>query len=210
MIAYWIVYAIYCIIHLFICFKEKETIRKISKIFIIPMLVGGLILHNTYNTLLYIGLILGWIGDVCLIFTSKKKYFVLGAISFGLGHISYVLATLALFLQRYQFNEIPILVYILLTGIAVLFVILTKKKIRKHFGLISYLGSFYFYILVVAIFTSILTKMYILTLGFAVFIISDSILSICRFHHPIKRQHFFIMSTYIVAQTLISISFIYY
>ena len=48
-----------------------------------------------------------------------------------------------------------------------------------------------------------------LSIGFAVFMISDSILSIARFAHPIKRQHFYIMSTYILAQTLICISYIY-
>ena len=210
MIYYWTIYAVFCIVHLILCFKEKENVRKITKIFIIPMLVLGLVLHQTFNLLLYIGLILGWIGDVCLIFTSKKRYFVIGAISFCLGHISYVIATLALFLQKHSINDIPIFVYLLLTIIAILFIILTKLRIRKHLGLISYLGSFYFYIIVIAIFTSFLTKMYILSIGFAIFIISDSILSICRFHHPIKRQHFFIMSTYIVAQTLITLSFIYY
>ena len=154
MIFYWTIYAVFCIVHLILCFKEKENVRKITKIFIIPMLVLGLALHKTFNLLLYIGLILGWIGDICLVFTNKKRYFLIGAISFGLGHISYVLATLALFLQRYTIKDIPILVYILLTLIAILFVTLTKLRIRKHFGLISYLGSFYFYIVVIAIFTS--------------------------------------------------------
>ena len=119
MIYYWTIYAVFCIVHLILCFKEKENVRKITKIFIIPMLVLGLVLHQTFNLLLYIGLILGWIGDVCLIFTRKKRYFVIGTISFCLGHISYVIATLALFLQKHSINDIPIFVYILLTIIAI-------------------------------------------------------------------------------------------
>lgn len=209
MFIYWTFFAIFCLGHLSTCYIEKELPRKVSKIFIIPLLLLGLIISKTFHFLLYAGLILGWIGDVCLIFTGKKKFFVIGAISFGLGHLAYISSTIMLFFQKYTLSTIPYWIYIILTIVAVAFILFTTLRIKKKVGLVSYLGAFYFYILVVAILTSVLTNRYILSLGFAIFMISDSILSIARFAHPIKRQHFYIMSTYIVAQTLICLSFIY-
>ena len=209
MVFYWSFFAVFCLGHLSTCYIEKELPRKVSKIFIIPLLMLGLILSKTYNPLLYIGLILGWIGDIFLIFTGKKKFFIVGAISFALGHLSYIFATMILFFKKYSLSSVPFWIYIVLTIVAIVFILLTTFKIKKHMGLLSYLGAFYFYILVVALLTSYLTGKYILSIGFAVFMISDSILSIARFAHPIKRQHFYIMSTYIAAQTLICLSFIY-
>jgi uncharacterized membrane protein YhhN len=191
------------------CYLEKEFPRKITKIFIIPLLFLGLILTKTFNIWLYIGLFLGWIGDILLLFTGKKRYFVIGGTSFLLGHFSYVFSSMALLLQKYSFSEIPIWAYIFLGVVAVTFLILTTVRIRKHFGVFAYMGAFYFYILITSVITCILTERYLLSIGFAVFMISDSILSIARFAHPIKRQHFYIMSTYILAQTLICLSYIY-
>ena len=209
MVIYWVIYALVCIGHLGTCFKEKELLRKISKVFVIPTLMLSLLLTKTFNALLVVGLLLGWIGDVMLVFTGKKKLFIVGAISFLLGHISYIIAALALFIEKYGVNNVPIWIFVLLTLVAICFFLLTKFKIRKHFGVASYFGAFYFYILLIAILTSFLTKAYILTFGFALFIISDTLVSISRFARPIKKQHFYIMTTYILAQTLICLSFIY-
>lgn len=206
---YWILFVLYCLIHLVSCYLEKELPRKITKVFIIPFLILGLILSKTFHLLLYIGLILGWIGDVLLVFNKKKRYFILGGISFMLGHIAYVISAFTLLFKKYSLNNLPIWLFILLSIIAIVFLIFTTVRIRKHFGFYAYMGAFYFYILVVSIITCIITERYILSIGFAIFMISDSILSIARFAHPIKRQHFYIMSTYILAQTLICLSFIY-
>lgn len=206
---YWVLFGIYCIVHLITCYLEKEMPRKITKVFIIPLLFLGLIISKTFNVLLMVGLVLGWIGDILLLFNKKKRYFVIGGISFMLGHIAYIASTFSILLQKYKISDIPIWLIIILTLIAIAFLILTTVRIRKHFGIFAYMGAFYFYILVVSIITCIITQKYVLSIGFAVFMISDSILSIARFAHPIKRQHFYIMSTYILAQTLICISYIY-
>ena len=209
MLFYWIFFTVYCIGHLVTCYFEKELPRKITKVFIIPLLIVGLLLSKTYNLFLFIGLTLGWIGDILLLFNTKKRYFVIGGISFMLGHIAYIASAFYMLLKKYDISNIPFWLIIILTLIAIVFLIFTTVRIRKHFGIFAYMGAFYFYILVVSIITCIITGKYILSIGFAVFMISDSILSIARFAHPIKRQHFYIMSTYILAQTLICLSYIY-
>lgn len=206
---YWILFILYCIVHLVTCYFEKELPRKITKVFIIPFLIIGLLITKTYNLFLFAGLTLGWIGDILLLFNKKKRYFVIGGISFLLGHLAYVISSLTLLFKKFEVKDLPIWLFIMLSVAAIVFLILTNSRIRKHFGVYAYMGAFYFYILIVSIITCILTEKYILSIGFAVFMISDSILSIARFAHPIKRQHFYIMSTYILAQTLICLSFIY-
>lgn len=206
---YWIIFGIYCLGHLVTCYLEKELPRKITKVFIVPLLMLGLLISKTYNVLLFVGLTLGWIGDVLLLFNKKKRYFVIGGISFMLGHVAYIASAFSILLKKYEINNIPIWLIVLLTCIAIVFLVFTTIRIRKHFGIFAYMGAFYFYILVVSIITCIITGKYLLSIGFAVFMISDSILSIARFAHPIKRQHFYIMSTYILAQTLICLSYIY-
>jgi len=209
MVIYWICFGLICAGHLSTCFLELEKARKITKVFIVPTLMVGLLLTRTYYPLLFVGLTLGWIGDVCLIITGKYKkvFFVIGGISFLAGHFCYIAATFSIFFASFSLADIPIWIYVILSIAAVIFILLFATKIRKKLGLIAWLGAFYFYILVVALLTSYLTGYYLLPIGFAVFMISDSILSITRFGHPVKREHFYIMSTYILAQTLICISF---
>ena len=87
--------------------------------------------------------------------------------------------------------------------------LLNEKNRYILFNLLFSLILIGVFLLLIAILTSFLTKTYILTIGFALFIISDVFVSISRFARPIKKQHFYIMVTYILAQTLICLSFIY-
>lgn len=210
MVVFWTLFSVYCLIHLGTCFLEKERLRKITKVFIIPFLMIGLFITKTYNLFLFIGLTLGWIGDIFLLFTNKKQFFIVGATAFGFGHIAYICATVQVFINKYTFSDIPLWAIITLTILAIVFLILTFTKTKKHLGKLSFLIAFYFYILIIAILTAYITSYYLLSIGFAIFVISDSILSINKFVRPIKRDHFYIMSTYILAQTLIVISFIIY
>lgn len=210
MVLFWSLFASYCLIHLSTCFFKKEKLRKITKVFIIPFLMIGLLITKTYNLFLFIGLLLGWIGDVFLLFASKKQFFVIGATSFGLGHIAYICAIIRVFINKFSIHDIPLWVIITLTFLAIVFIVLTFVKTKKHLGKLSFMLAFYFYILIIAILTAYITNYYLLSIGFAIFVISDSILSINKFVRPIKRDHFYIMSTYILAQTLIVISFMIY
>ena len=138
MIFYWIFFITYCLFHLVTCYLEREFLRKITKVFIIPLLILGLVLTKTFNLWLYIGLTLGWIGDILLLFTGKKRYFVIGGISFLLGHLAYVCSSMALLLDKYSFSEIPFWAYAILAVVAITFLILTTVRIRKHFGVFAY------------------------------------------------------------------------
>ena len=104
MLFYWIFFTVYCIGHLVTCYFEKELPRKITKVFIIPLLIVGLLLSKTYNLFLFIGLTLGWVGDILLLFNTKKRYFVIGGISFMLGHIAYIASAFYMLLKKYDIS----------------------------------------------------------------------------------------------------------
>ena len=67
----------------------------------------------------------------------------------------------------------------------------------------AYVGAFYFILLILELFFSILAGKPLLALGFALFIISDATLSTTKFFKKIPREDFYVMATYVSAQSLI-------
>ncbi len=208
MAAYWIIFALYCAAHLVACFFEKEPIRKATKIVIIPLLSVSLFLTQTHNPLLFLGLALGWIGDIFMIFDRTKKYFITGTAFFVLGHFFYIAATLQQFFETNRISDIPACLWIIWVLAAIALFLASKLKISKHIGPIAYLGSSYFTVLVAALLLNLAAGRYLTAIAFSVFMLSDAILSVCRFAKEVQREHFYVMSSYIAAQTLICISFI--
>ncbi len=207
MALYWLLFAAYSLGHLAACFFEHERLRWLTKVFIVPLLLLGPVLTQTYNPLLFLGLTLGWIGDILLLFGDKKRLFVIGAFSFVAGHLSYIAATLLLFFEHNSLSRIPPYMYVILLLVGVILFTIAGCKVAKHIGSIAYLGAGYFTILFAALLFSLLEQRYLLTAAFAVFILSDTILSITRFGKKVRRRHFYVMLPYILAQTLICLSF---
>jgi uncharacterized membrane protein YhhN len=75
--------------------KDRPAVRAVSKplasLGFIVAAIGFGALESRYGNIVLIGLILGAIGDVCLL-GKAKKYFIAGLVSFLLGHVAYVVA----------------------------------------------------------------------------------------------------------------------
>ena len=81
------------IVHIVAIFLEKETLRHVTKILIVPSLLAAYICGAGNQPFFPIpALVLGWIGDILLIRIEKKRNFVLGLVSFLLGHLCYIIA----------------------------------------------------------------------------------------------------------------------
>lgn len=81
------------ILHIAVIILNKETLRQVSKCVLVPILIAVYIAGG--GTALFfplLALILGWIGDVLLLKIHKKTNFMLGLVSFLLGHICYIVA----------------------------------------------------------------------------------------------------------------------
>ncbi len=75
--------------------KDRPTLRAVSKPFaslgFIVAAIGFGALESSYGKVILVGLVLGAIGDVCLL-GKAKQYFIAGLVSFLLGHVAYVVA----------------------------------------------------------------------------------------------------------------------
>ena len=99
-----IILTIISTIHITAIALQKEWLRRISKVFIIPSLLAAFIAGSFANGVGFTGgvlfticaLVFGWIGDILLIKKNKRIIFKLGIVSFLLGHLCYIVTFLFL------------------------------------------------------------------------------------------------------------------
>jgi len=65
---FWILFSVFSLVHVYFCFMENEKARKISKCFIVPLLIFYMIMIKSEKVLVYLGATFGFIGDVLIIF----------------------------------------------------------------------------------------------------------------------------------------------
>ncbi len=197
------------LLELIFAFLEKETLRKIIKPFCMLSLTFILISLNLTNPILYIVIGLGFLGDICLIYKKTNKIiFSLGILFFFVGHILYCY----LFASKLNY-QIDLWVYISLVVFGLLTPLLSYKTLHPLVKEYTIPGTYYFYILLMDLLfstflmvsnTSINTIL--IFVGVLLFILSDTILSFTTFIMDVKRRDFYIMLTYLIAQSLIAIN----
>lgn len=188
-------------------YLEKNKIRKAIKPFCLISLMVSVYFLGARNELIFVALAFGLLGDIFLIFDKKKICFACGVLAFLVNHIVYIILFSSLL--SYKINT---WIIVSLSVFGVLFPLLTYKlanSISKEFAVP---GSIYFYILFMeCLFATLLVidtkSMFaiMILLGNIFFVGSDTFLSITTFLVDVKRKHLYIMSTYLIAQTLISI-----
>jgi len=190
---------------------KKESLRRISKCFIIPLLLAVYI-AGTENPLVLIiaALILGWMGDVLLINIQKKTFLMLGLSSFLLGHICYIVA----FIQALGFSgfggpagQINIPAIIIFTPPAIVLGMVVFRLIKPtkelYLPVILYmivLESLTLFGFQVFLFNPGVAGLLLLS-GCVCFMISDTILAYYTFRKLKTSGSLLIMGYYILAQT---------
>ena len=203
--------ALISVFHITVIILRRETLRRISKCFIVPLLLAAYIAGGGTKFFLPIpALILGWIGDVLLIKIEKKTYFMLGLASFLTGHIFYIFAFIYM-LGFFGFNgaagniNIPaILIFTppaIVLGMVVLRLIKPTKEMRLP--VIIYMAALLLMTLFgfqVFLFNPGIAGLLILS-GCLCFMVSDTILAYYTFRKLKVSGSVLIMSYYILAQT---------
>ena len=197
--------------HLVFVFIEKETGRIITKGLIIGSLLLFALVSKVSDILIYLGLFASLVGDMLLLMKKRKLFFIVGATSFSLTHIINFIV-----LFRYLPNRISNWMYVvILVLLGYLLVESFRPLLKKKLDKLSYACLAYLcivFILMINSFIITLTSFNVnflfISVGYALFLASDDILTINMFIKPIKKGNFILMVLYILAQSFIYIPLI--
>ena len=175
---------------------------------------------------LILGLVCGLIGDILLdlkvmyVF-HEDKYLKAGMLSFGVGHVFYIASMLTLLNNEvYVFEKwLPLVLIFAGAMIASIVVWLVSKNVLKlNFGKNTLITNCYSFVLIFTTalsiylnFVGLSVKMFILSIGFGLFLVSDLILSTQYFGGKQDNKKLIVFNhlTYYLAQIIIA-SFIYF
>ena len=195
------------VFHVGAIFFKKEKLRKISKCFIVPLLLAIYLAGGEYRYIFIIpALILGWLGDVLLIKIEKQTHFILGLASFLLGHVCYMMIfaqILGLFSSAAQVNIPSVFIFTVPVILLAMVVFRLIKPTREMFVPVI----LYMTVLVVMNFFGFQVFLYnpgvaglLILSGCFNFMVSDTILAYYTFRKLKLWGAVLIMVFYIIAQ----------
>jgi uncharacterized membrane protein YhhN len=179
-------------------------VMKLSKACLLPPLLGFYALTAPETApLALLGGLCGWLGDLFLLHSGRQLFFKLGLVSFLLGHLAYI----GVFLSRLPALNLPLLFpslgAALILGILVLRLIGPSPALRIPVILYSaILELMSLTALQLAFFHRNLPSGAIFA-GSLCFLYSDSLLAYSTFRAPSGKSHFWVMLSYLAAQTCI-------
>ncbi len=199
-----LLFTIVFVIQLLAIIIQNETLRTATK----PLLLLVLMLYYVFNTskksiIVIAGIALSWLGDVLLIFQENNEmFFTFGLASFLIAQLMYAYYFTVQFKNRQQkFSKILMLV-VGLYAAGIYFLLLPKLGAMQIPVLIYALSISCMLIAAVQLF--LINKKYLLcAIGAILFVASDSILAINKFHTQFLSASFLVMLTYGLAQFLI-------
>ncbi len=211
LIIFYILYTCFASIDCYGCFKENRKIHLIFKCIPIFLITILSLIIVPQNYMLFFGFLFALIGDALILIKDNKKAFLGGATSFFIGHV-FLFVFYLLIIYKYNSNHIPIFVYIVAPLIIVFMGLLFGLLLYKKMKALSIFTGIYYSILFVNLFMIIVALIYTKSLlfimcivGYLFFISSDFLIGIRQFKAKFKHQNFLIISTYFVAQLLISL-----
>ena len=196
--------------HLVFAFLEKELGRKISKGFIVLTLLVFALASKCNSWLIYLGLVFALIGDILLIFESRKIYFIVGACCFSITHILNFILVSKYLPERFNWLYFGIVILVGYLVVELVRPIIKNKMKKMAYPALAYLYIVLALIINIAI-ALISTHNYaflIMLFGGAFFFTSDIILTIHTFVKQIKKGNFILMLFYVLGQSLIYIPLI--
>ncbi|XP_071809777.1 lysoplasmalogenase TMEM86B-like isoform X2 [Asterias amurensis] len=157
---------------------------------------------SRYSLAILLGLLFSGVGDACLVYA--KDYFIFGLASFAVAHLLYIVA----------FHERPMwwtFMFFYLPYYIVMWQYIVPGVSAKLF----YPGMVYGVLILTMLWRAMAritisnktswTRLYAF-FGAALFLVSDTVLSVNLFADPVPHAQYIIMTTYYLAQLLIAVS----
>ena len=202
----------FSIIYIIILFFGKEDVAWFLKPFLLLFLIIAVYLQKQFTTkkILLIALTLSWIGDIILMFADHGEiYFIAGLIAFLLSHIFYIILFRKQVVSILNKNKIT---FWLGTSLIILYLGAMMLILLPNLGDLKIPIFIYAFTISTMLFCALNgffhwqkpANKYVL-IGAIFFVTSDSILAFNKFYFPLPNNSFLIMSTYLVAQYLITL-----
>lgn len=215
---YWIsLFLVILLIDIAAVYFKNDALRYVAKPLLMPLLVVYFFLNtNTFISPLkkwiVLALVLSWAGDVLLMFESvSPHFFIPGLVAFLIAHIFYILFYESIIrrenLKKNYWWFIPVLIYY----VSIIYILTPylgdmKLPVRIYGIVISYM-------LIQALQTAMIKNKAaagLMIAGSVLFITSDSLLAINKFHGSFEYAGIGIMLTYGIAQLLITLGALRY
>ncbi len=199
------------IIHVVFCFLERELDRRVTKPYCVLFLFFAMATFDPISPLPYCGLFFGFVGDLLLLYRNKTGPLVWGTLAFLVNHLCNI-AMYCIYAQPH-FSAYIVGGVLLAAFLGFTFPLACKILKRKDlaFGAVSYFGillaDFSFAVLACAL--GKWQWLLLSAIGGGLFLISDTILCYSGVKKNMKRHHFWIMLTYLPAQILIMLGFVF-
>ncbi|MDL2228947.1 lysoplasmalogenase [Treponema sp. OttesenSCG-928-L16] len=192
------------LMHLYAAFFQREKLRKITKGFLLPLLLVLYILRAEHVLPAVIfAAVFGWIGDILLIRIDKPYHFPLGLASFLLGHVCYILT---MFIVTKSFH-VPAFIVSFAAAVPLWFGVLKFIKAPENMRIPTSVYAAVIELMSLAALQLMIYRMdpagILIFAGSILFIMSDSILAYFTFRTLPKYGNFWIMLFYIAAQSCI-------
>jgi uncharacterized membrane protein YhhN len=196
-----VLFAVDAVFQLVSIFARREWPRRISKALLVPLLLGYYFVDAEHFlvTAVLAG-IFGWAGDIFLIHAGSIKLFILGLLSFLLGHLCYIRSILYFTESVDPAALIAAVIIMVPVGFFVFRIIRPEKAVILP--LVVYGGVLVG--MVISTFCLMLSRQDLLGAVFfaggVLFLVSDTILGYGRFREGAQINNAAVMITYITAQ----------
>lgn len=208
-----IAFFIISIIHIVAILLKSDTISAISKCLIVPMLMLYVISERKGFSgkikLVIVALFFCWAGDILLLYAStNENFFLYGLAAFLLGHLFYIVSFIKFVRIQSNGKALALLFYLLPLSYAILLLAMLYPQLGDMMIPVFVYGIVISIMCGVAMWrwhkTDEASFSYVI-MGAILFIISDSIIAINKFHTAFEWSGLLIMATYIIAQYLITV-----
>ena len=219
------IFVVFGIVYSTLLLTGNDTLTWYLKPFLLPFLFYAVVKSDPFDTKkwLLFALLFSWIGDCILLFVNKGElYFIFGLLAFLIAHILFI----RLFFRqtradrRTVSSEVEIksenkhsknpLFWIGFIGIIaylvsmLVFLFPTLGDLKFPVGIYAMTISIMLVMALKGAFNWEGKSKYVVLLGAAFFVTSDSLLAINKFNSPIPQASLWIMVTYLVAQLYIT------
>jgi uncharacterized membrane protein YhhN len=181
--------------------RAEAVLKPAALVLLIAVALARGATDSSTGEWLLVALAFGLLGDVFLLSDTVTR-FTLGLAAFLVGHLAYVAAFVAAPGGAFGTLELLVVVLVLASSLAATRDVLPNAW-RSDGPALAVPIALYTTVIAAMLVMAFATGLWLVALGAAIFVVSDSTLARDRFVAPLPHGHLFVMVTYHLGQALI-------